>query len=170
MSGRIGPVAVGLALLASLAWAQPPQGGRRPPGAGPRDDAFRMVEAYIVSNLQESVGLTDEQFVKVLPLVKRLQQERRETGDERRRALREMRALLQAGGANGEKVTEKLREVKALETQEADQMRRNIEAIDGVLLPLQQAKFRIMQLEVEQKIREILQEARQRRRGDRPEP
>ena len=24
-----------------------------------------MVDAYIVSNLQESVGLTDEQFVKV---------------------------------------------------------------------------------------------------------
>ena len=34
-----------------------------------------MVDAYIVSNLQESVGLTDEQFVKVLPLVKRLQEQ-----------------------------------------------------------------------------------------------
>jgi Spy/CpxP family protein refolding chaperone len=129
-----------------------------------------MVDAYIISNLQESVGLTDEQFVKVLPLVKRFQQERRETGDARRRALREMRALLQAGGQSGERVAERLGEVKALETQEGDQIRRNIEAIDGVLTPVQQAKFRIMQIEVEQKIREILQEVRQRRRGDRPEP
>lgn len=129
-----------------------------------------MVDAYIISNLQESVGLTDEQFVKVLPLVKRFQQERRETGDARRRALRDLRALLQAGGQSGESVAGKLREVKALETQEGDQIRRNIEAIDGVLTPVQQAKFRIMQIEVEQKIREILQEVRQRRRGDRPEP
>ena len=36
-----------------------------------------MVDAYIVSNLQESLGLTDEQFVRLLPLVKRLQSERR---------------------------------------------------------------------------------------------
>ncbi len=169
MSGRLGLIAAALA-LAPLAWAQPPPGGRRPPGAGPRDEAFRMVDAYIVSNLQESVDLTDEQFVKVLPLVKRFQQERRETGDARRRALREMRALLQAGGATLEKVTDKLGEVKALETQEGDQLRRNTEAIDGALTPVQQAKFRIMQIEVEQKIREILQEVRQRHRGDRPEP
>ena len=98
VSARLGLLALAGLASAPLAWAQPPQGGRRPPGAGPRDDAFRMVDAYIVSNLQESVGLTDEQFVKVLPLVKRFQQERRETGDARRRALREMRALLQAGG------------------------------------------------------------------------
>lgn len=164
MSARVGTFALAGLLLSPLAWAQPPEGGRRPPGAGPRDDAFRMVDAYIVSNMQESVGLSDEQFVKVLPLVKRFQQERREAADGRRRALREMRSMFQAGEASAEKVAEKLREVKGFEVQEVDQLRRNLEAIDGVLTPVQQAKFRIMQIEVEQKIREILQEARQRRR------
>jgi uncharacterized membrane protein len=64
-------------------------------------------------------------------------------------------------------VAESLREVQALEAEEADKARRNLEALDAVLLPLQQAKFRVMQLEVEQRIREIMQQARQsRRRGD----
>lgn len=45
--------------LVALAGAQPtPSGPRR--GGAARDDAFRMVDAYIVSNLQESLGLTDE--------------------------------------------------------------------------------------------------------------
>jgi Spy/CpxP family protein refolding chaperone len=126
------------------------------------------VDAYIISNLQESVGLTDEQFVKVLPLVKRFQQERREVMERRRQGLRELRQMLQSGTATEAQVVERLRQVKALEAEEGDRVRRNLEAIDGVLTPIQQAKFRIMQIEVEQKIREILEEVRERRRAGRP--
>jgi hypothetical protein len=129
-----------------------------------------MVDAYILSNIQESVGLSDEQFVKVLPLIKRLQSERRDAAERRREALREMRQLLQSGSATEAKVVERLREVKALEVEEGDRLRRNVEAIDAVLSPLQQAKFRVMQIEVEQKIRELMQGSRQGRRGERPPP
>ena len=73
---------IGAAVLA-CGGAGPASGGAGAPGAGPRDDAFRMVDAYIVSNLQESLGLTDEQFVKALPLVKRLQRDRRELAQRR---------------------------------------------------------------------------------------
>jgi Spy/CpxP family protein refolding chaperone len=156
-----------LAALGASAFAQPPQ---RRGGPGARDDAFRMVDAYIVSNLQESVGLTDEQFVKILPLVTRLQSERREAGERRREGLREMRRLLQSGTATEGRVLERLREVKAIEVEEVDSLRRNLESIDAVLTPIQQAKFRVMQIEVEQKIRELMQEARERRRGERQDP
>ena len=77
--------------------------------------------------------------------------------------------MLQSGSTEA-KVLEQLRAVKASEVEEGENLRRNLEAIDGVLSPIQQAKFRIMQIEVEQKIRELMQEARQRRRGERPEP
>ena len=43
-----------------------------------REEAFRMVDAYVVSHLQESLGLSDEQFAKAVPLVTKLQRERRE--------------------------------------------------------------------------------------------
>lgn len=163
---------LGLVVLVSLAasaFAQAPgPSPRRAPG--PRDDAFRMVDAYIVSNLQESLGLTDEQFVKALPLVKRLLGDRRELADRRRRGLRELRQLFQSGAATEAGVAERLREVKALEIEEGETLKRNLDALDGVLTPIQQAKFRVMEVEVEQKIREIMAQARQRRRGDPPPP
>ena len=68
-----------------------------------------MVDAYIVSNLQESLGLTDEQFVKLLPLVKRLLSERREVPSAAGATLREMRQLLESGSATEAKVAERLR-------------------------------------------------------------
>jgi Spy/CpxP family protein refolding chaperone len=155
--------------LAVAAAAQPPGGARR--GGAARDEAFRMVDAYIVSNLQESLSLTDEQFVKVLPLVKRLLAERRELVEARRKALRELRQLLEAGGATEAKVADRLREIKELETDEREKGKRDLEALDAALSTLQQAKFRVMEIEIEQKIRELLNQARQRRRpGDVPPP
>ena len=130
-----------------------------------------MVDAYIVSNLQESLSLTDEQFVKTLPLVKRLLSDRRELAEARRQALRELRQMLQSGSATEGKVADRLRELKGLENDEREKTKRDLEALDGVLTVLQQAKFRVMEVEIEQKIRELLNQARQRRRpGEIPPP
>ena len=148
--------------LAVAAAAQPAGGPRR--GGAARDEAFRMVDAYIVSNLQESLSLTDEQFVKVLPLVKRLLGERRELVDARRKVLRDLRQVLESGGSTEAKVADRLREIKALETDEREKGKRNLEALDAALSTVQQAKFRVMEIEIEQKIRELLNQGRQRRR------
>jgi len=130
-----------------------------------------MVDAYIVSNLQESLSLTDEQFVKTLPLVKRLLSDRRELAEARRQALRELRQMLQSGSATEGKVADRLRELKGLENDEREKVKRDLEALDGALTVLQQAKFRVMEVEIEQKIRELLNQARQRRRpGEIPPP
>ena len=69
-----------------------------PAARNPREEAFRMVDAYVVSNMQESLGLSDEQFAKAIPLVKKLQRERRDYLMERGRVMREMRRLLRQGG------------------------------------------------------------------------
>ena len=119
-----------------------------------------MVDAYILSNLQESLALTDEQFVKLLPLVKHLQTDRREYAMKRMKAMRDMRQLLQAGGASETRVLEFLKQVKAMESEQPSVMRRDLEAIDAALAPLQQAKFRVLELEVEAKIREIMNQIR----------
>jgi Spy/CpxP family protein refolding chaperone len=149
-------------VLAGRARAQAPEG----PGHGrPRDEAFKMIDAYIVSNLQESLGLTDEQFVRVLPLVKRLQTERRDMFRRRQQSLRELRRSLQSGTATEAQVADRLREVKAIEAEEPVQRRKNLEAIDAALTPLQQAKFRVLEEEVAQKIRELMGHRRQGRPG-----
>jgi hypothetical protein len=133
-----------------------------------REEAFRMVDAYVVSNLQESLDLSDEQFAKAIPLVKKLQHDRRDYLIERGRATREMRRLLRQGGAVEPQVLELLKQVKALETEGPERSRRNLEALDALLTPIQQAKYRVLESEVEQRMRELMNRARAARPGQRP--
>jgi hypothetical protein len=125
-----------------------------------REEAFRMVDAYVLSNLQESLGLRDEQFAQAIPLVKRLQRERREYLVERGRLVREMRRLLQQGGAVEPQVLDLLKQAKALDAEGPERSRRSLEALDALLTPLQQAKYRVLESEVEQRMRELLSRAR----------
>ena len=161
-------LSVVLALGGGLALAQeePPAGADRPA----REEAFKLVDAYVVSNLQESLGLTDEQYAKAIPLVKKLQAERREYYLERTRALREMRRLLQRGGATEGQVLARLEQVKALDEDGPLRTRKNLAALDAMLSPLQQAKYRVLELEVEQRMRELMNRVRPRsqRQGARP--
>jgi hypothetical protein len=128
-----------------------------------RDDAFKMVDAYLVSNLQESLALSDEQFVKLLPLVKRLQTDRRELAVRRKRALGDMHRLLENGSATEARLRELLDEIRAVEEGEATTIRRDMQAIDAALDPIQQAKYRVLEGKVEQRIREAVAHARQER-------
>jgi len=126
----------------------------------PREEAFKMVEAYLVSNLQESLGLTDDQFAKVLPHVKRLQKDRRDFNQRRGRAMSDLRRMLESGSATEPRVAELLKEVKAVEAEQAETVRKDMDAIDGVLTPVQQAKYRLLEVEVERKIRALMNDLR----------
>jgi hypothetical protein len=145
-----------LTACAADVFAQPAvRGGRKP-----REEAFRMIDAYIVSNLQESLLLTDDQFTKLLPLVKRLQRDRRELVQRRVHALMEMRRTMAQGVATEARVEELLRELKAVEAQEPATIRRDMDAIDALLSPLQQAKYRLLEVEVERKLRALMSQMR----------
>ena len=151
-------LALGAGNARALAQEEPAAGAERPG----RAEAFKMVDAYVMSNLQESLGLSDEQFAKAIPLVTKLQTERREYYFERTRKMREMRRLLRQGGATEAQVLELLGQVKALDADGPARARRDLEALDAVLTPLQQAKFRVLELEVEQRMRELMNRVRQR--------
>jgi Spy/CpxP family protein refolding chaperone len=162
--------ALGLGILLSVARnasAQPPPepGGDRGPGGG---EAVKMIDAYVISNLQESLGLTDDQFAKLVPLVKRLQTERREAMRNRMRTLRDMRQLLQSGSATEAQVQEKLAALKDLESEDPRRGRQTMESIDAMLSPIQQAKFRVFEAEVGQKLRELMGQMREDRRAQGP--
>lgn len=139
---------------------EPRPGAERPA----REEALRMVDAYVVSNLQESLGLTDEQFARAIPLVKTLQSERREYFFERARLLREMRRVLRRGGASEAEVTAVLDKVKALDADGPARTARNLAALDAMLTPLQQAKYRVLEAEVEQRLRDVMGRVRPRER------
>jgi Spy/CpxP family protein refolding chaperone len=170
--------------LAAAAGAEGGQVSPAPPAEpraerrGAREDALRMIDAYVVSNMQESLALTDEQFGRLLPLVQRLQSDRRTVVQRRQRAVMDLRRLLASGSATEARVGELLRDVKAAEAEERSVLARDRDAIDGVLTPVQQAKFRVFEAEVERKIRALMAQVRAKRRGQggsrapgrRPEP
>jgi hypothetical protein len=145
-----------LLALGGRAFAQAPGGPERPA----REELFKMVDAYIISNLQESLALTDEQFVKLLPLVKKTQGDRRMFAQRRNLSLLEMGRLLESGTATEARVGELLKDFKQRELDDAAAQRKNLEAIDAQLSVVQQAKLRILMARVEQNIREIVNRAR----------
>ncbi len=154
----------GLLLVAALLCAdsiaaQPARPQPQRPDAR-REEIFRMIDAYVVGNMQESLGLSDEQFVKLLPLVKRLHTERRSLAERRLRTLNELRRSLNSGAATDARVAELMKELRAVESDEPAALRRHVEAIDAALTPLQQAKFRILETEVERRLRDMMAQVR----------
>jgi hypothetical protein len=161
--------ALGAACLGLLAVGAPvqerPETAARSEARPAREEAFKMIDAYVISNLQESLQLTDDQFVRLLPLVKRLQTDRRALFLRRNQPLMELRKSLASGEATEARVSELLAQIKSAEAEEPAVLRKDREAVDGVLGPVQQAKFRVLEMEVEHKIRELMGQVRSQGRG-----
>jgi Spy/CpxP family protein refolding chaperone len=130
-----------------------------------------MVDAYVLASIQESLELDDEQYTRVIPLVNKLQKARREYYGSRGRALREMRRLLRSGTATEAEVADALKAFNALETEGPERIRARLAALDEVLTPLQQAKYRVFEVEVERRMRELMRRSRRKRSPqDQPSP
>jgi hypothetical protein len=88
--------------------------------------------------------------------VKRLQSDRRSFAIRRQGLLLELRGLVESGRATDQRIADLLKDLKALEGEEPDVLRRDRDALDAVLTPIQQAKLRILEVQVEQRLRELL--------------
>ena len=166
-----------LLLLAALVFCLPelaPAGGITPQteseksGTAPplREETFRLMDAYLISNLQESIGLTDSQFAQVLPLVKRLQSDRRAFATKRMQALRMLRRNLNSGRATEASVADLLADLKKTVADERAATVANLDALDAVLTPLQQAKYRVFEAEVDIRLRRLRDRGQNRERQE----
>jgi hypothetical protein len=125
-----------------------------------------MVDAYLVSNLQEGLGLSDEQFVKVLPLVKKLNGDRRQARIRRIEAVRRIQRDFESGAATEKSVAEGLLAIRQADAEMRSTEDRHLASIDAALTPVQQAKFRVMEYEVERRMRTLLERATKERTRD----
>lgn len=132
-----------------------------------REEAFQMTQAYLISNLQSGLGLNDTEFAKVVPLVKAVQSARRQLFEERADRLRKLRQLLASGTATEGSIDETLRHVKETETKGPERLRGAIGALDAALTPIQQAKYRVLEADVEARMRRLLTRGHRGRRGAR---
>lgn len=142
----------------SAASAQPARGG--PGRREAREELFRMVDAYVVSTLQESLGLTDGQFARLLPAVRRLQSTRRDFAEKRRDTLAEIRQVLASGTGTDARVADLMGRLRTMERDEPVAVRKEADAVDAQLTPVQQAKLRLMESRIEQRLRELVRRGR----------
>jgi hypothetical protein len=153
-------------LLASVTAASAQEGrteGER--ARRPREEIFRMVDDYLAEHLQQDLGLSDDQLERVLPLVRKLGADRRRIAERRIRALHQMRRMVKAGMGNDPRIPELLQQLKAAEAEEPAVVRAGHDAIDALLTPVQQAQFRILEAEIEHRLRQVMARVRGDRRG-----
>jgi Spy/CpxP family protein refolding chaperone len=156
---------VALLATSAVAFTQEPAAGdaRARPGRGLRDEVYEMLDAYLVMKVQERLDLTNEQLIKFMPLIRKQQFERRGMEHKRFRLLMDMRELLASGSAREERIVALLRDVKTVEAELPVIARRNMDAIDAVLTPVQQAKYRLLEVEIDRRLRELRHSAHERR-------
>lgn len=141
--------------------SHPREGERR---GRAREEIFRILDAHIADNLQEKLGLTDEQLARALPLVRRLHAERRRFAERKIRAFHMMRRLARSASISDARAAELLQMVKTAEAEEDAALRSGQDAVDAVLTPAQQVRYRILEAEIEQRLRELMVRVRAERR------
>ena len=181
------PILVLVALLGTLAAASPAllaarAGGRQgrqgpplPPAApGAVDEANvtpaeirRMFDSYALMQAQDQLKITDEQFPKFLTRFKALQDLRRRTLQERNRLLQDLRKLGNDPQPDEAQIKDRLKLLQDLEEHSQADVRKGYEAIDQILDVRQQARFRVFEEQMEQRMLQLITRARQ---ANRPKP
>jgi hypothetical protein len=122
-----------------------------------------MVDAYVIANIQESLGLDDDQYTRAIPLVNNLQKARREYQRERWRTLRHMKQLLRSGAATESQLQDAVGKLKTLEVEGPARIGERQDELDAILSPVQQAKYRVFEMDVERRLRDLMRRARRER-------
>ncbi|MFQ5791143.1 MAG: hypothetical protein ACE5JI_11800 [Acidobacteriota bacterium] len=143
---------------------------------GPRRRASRheiegLMEAYIISKLQEALDLTDEQFAKMVVAQKRLQGHRRDRRTSRQETLQQLRRAVRNPNSSDEEIAGLMKELEENEDAFLVQQRADYQAIDAILSLRQRARYRLLELEIERRLQELVREIRGRRpERQRPPP
>jgi Spy/CpxP family protein refolding chaperone len=161
----LAPVAVALALAASPATAQEP--GRQGRGAGRGQGGVtpaeiqRLFEAYETMQAQDALHLTDAQYPQFLPRMKALQEARRRgTADRARIVANLARLTAQDGPGDEAQIRAELKALDDVDTRMRDEVRQATDALNQVLDVRQQARFRVLEEQMERRKVELLMRAR----------
>jgi hypothetical protein len=136
------------------------------PGITPAE-IRKMFDSYALMQAQDQLKITDEQFPKFLTRFKALQDLRRQTLMQRNRILQELRRLTNDARADESAMKERVRALADLDARHQTELQRAYEAIDQVLDVRQQARFRVFEEQMEQRMLQLITRARA---ANRPRP
>ena len=166
-----------LAMVSSVS-AQPPGPQRQQPRQqpAPTDNMSpgqlnQLLDAMLVMQAQDTLALSEQQYAQFLTRLKVLQETRRRNQQERLRIIAELQRMTNprnAQTAAESEVRMRLTALQELEARSAAELRRAYTGIDEVLSPLQQARFRVLEEQIERRKLELVGRARQNNNPGRP--
>lgn len=169
------PAMTGLCIWVVLAGVVTHAQGRRGDGPAAADGASpaelqRLFDAYALVQAQDVLQLTDAQYPQFMSRLRALQDIRRRHQDERRRIVQELRRLAErarSDAAARDGIGERLRALRDVEIRSVDEVRQAVDRLDEVLDPVQQARLRVLEEQMERRKLELLLRARQGARARR---
>lgn len=173
---RIAAACACAALLAVARWTAAAQEPAPPLGVGPDPadlrpaEIQRLFDAYFVMEAQQSLGLSDTQYPTFLTRLRTLQDTRRRHLAGRAAILADlgrMTAPRLARPADEGAIRERLTALQELESRSAAENRKAMSELDALLDPRQQARFRVVESQIEQRKLELMLRARQNARQQR---
>jgi Spy/CpxP family protein refolding chaperone len=152
-----------LALLLVLGTAPPVALPQEEEGRPSADELSGMVDAYVLSKLQDALGLSDEQFGRMVVAQKKLQDARRSHRRERMEVLRQMRQSLRRDDAGEEELLPLLTRHEELRDRFAQEEKERYRDIDAILDVRQRARYRILEAEIERRLQQLIRQSGERR-------
>ncbi len=151
-----------------------PQGAADPAAAAARGqltpgEVSAMLDAYAAVQAQQALALDDQRYGDFLSRLKALQEARRRARQGHGQALQDLRRLTtDRTSANYDEaaVRDRLKALRDFDERSAAEVRRAADAVDQVLDPRQQARFRIFEEMIERRKLDLVLRARQRARKD----
>ena len=159
------PLSMATFLLAGhIATAQP-----SPPQPS-RGELEGMMDAYILSKLQDALGLSDEDYGRMVVAQKKLQDLRRDYRRTRMEVLRQIRQALGRDTAGEEELQPLLDELERVRSEFASEEQARYHAIDEVLDVRQRARYRILETEIQRRLGQLMRQVRRPNEPERRQP
>lgn len=170
MVSRLRLTVLALVIAGAAPAAAAPLAAQQPPPAGaPTDDmspmqVHQLFDAMLVMQAQDALALSEQQYAQFVTRLRVLQDARRRNQQDRVRLMGELQKLSNPRNpkpVDQSELTRRLSALQELESRQAADLRRAYDGIDEVLNPLQQARFRVLEEQIERRKLELVGRARQ---------
>lgn len=135
----------------------------------PEGQLLVMLDSYAMFQAQQQLSISDEKFGPFAGRLKKLQDARRRNQRERHRMVVELRKLLNTRSATAadDALLAQLARLKEHDRRAAAELQQAYDALDEILDPRQQARYRLFEEQIEQRKLELLMRAREKARQSR---
>jgi hypothetical protein len=150
--------------------AQPGRGAPPTPDDMPPGQVHQLFDAMLAMQAQNALALNDQQYARFLGRLRALQETRRRNQQERARIVNELQRLTNPRNAAPAEadVRTQLAALQELEARTAAELRRAYNNLDEVLTTVQQARFRVLEDQIERRKLELVARARLNNQQNRP--